>query len=79
MKGQCYVLHPRDAKLWENVRDELGGAQDVTLAVGPEGGWTNQELQQLEEQGFQPMVFGERIMRTETAAPALLAAIQAVL
>ncbi len=78
-RGQCFVLHPRDAKLWRNVRDQLSQAQDITIAVGPEGGWTNQELKQLAEQGFQPLVFGERIMRTETAAPALLAAIQAVL
>jgi len=77
--GQGFVLHPRDAKLWSEVRDGLVGLQDITLAVGPEGGWTNQELDHLQNQGFQALKFGERIMRTETAAPALLAAIQAVL
>jgi 16S rRNA (uracil1498-N3)-methyltransferase len=53
-------------------------AEDITLAIGPEGGWSNQELELLASQGFQSMTFGKRIMRTETAAPALLAAIQAV-
>ena len=76
--GQCFVLHPRDALLWQDVRGDIQGLNDITLAVGPEGGWTNQELKQLQEQGFQALAFGARIMRTETAAPALLAAIQAI-
>ena len=77
--GQGFVLHPRDAKLWKDTRDEIHQMQDITLAIGPEGGWSDKELDFLEEQGFQPLKFGERVMRTETAAPALLAAIQAVL
>ena len=76
--GRCFVLHPRDATLWQDVRSNISGVQDITLATGPEGGWTHQELQQLQKQGFQTLTFGQRIMRTETAAPALLAAIQAV-
>ena len=78
MHGVGFVLHPRDALLWSAVRDEMAQMGEVTIAVGPEGGWTNRDLQCLEEKGFQALVFGERIMRTETAAPALLAAIQAV-
>ncbi len=77
-RGTCFVLHPRDALLWQEIRDGILGLEDITLAIGPEGGWTNQELQLLQKQGFQTLMFGERIMRTETAAPALLAAIQAV-
>lgn len=72
------MLHPRDAMLWQDIRDEVIGLDDMTLAVGSEGGWTNQELNFLREQGFRALMFGQRIMRTETAAPALLAAIQAV-
>ncbi len=77
--GACFVLHPRDAILWKDIRDQVSSTQDITLAVGPEGGWTNQELSFLQEKGFQSLTFGERVMRTETAAPALLAAIQAVI
>jgi len=78
-RGRCFVLHPRDAKLWEDVRDDINQLEDVTLAIGPEGGWTDQELKLLQDKGFTPLKFGERVMRTETAAPALLAAVQAVL
>jgi len=77
-KGKSFVLHPRDALNWQDVRQDIPSFADVTLAIGPEGGWTNQELEQLHNQGFTALTFGKRIMRTETAAPALLAAIQAV-
>ncbi len=78
-RGACFVLHPRDAKLWQDVRHDFAKAEDITLAIGPEGGWTQQELEYLQLEGFEALMFGQRIMRTETAAPALLAAIQAVL
>jgi 16S rRNA (uracil1498-N3)-methyltransferase len=76
--GACFVLHPRHALMWQDVRDKISDFSAITLAIGPEGGWSNQELEQLQNRGFQALTFGERIMRTETAAPALLAAIQAV-
>ncbi|MDX8386940.1 MAG: 16S rRNA (uracil(1498)-N(3))-methyltransferase [Ghiorsea sp.] len=77
--GESFVLHPRDAMLWGDARERLRQANEITLAIGPEGGWSNQELEYLATQGFKAMTFGQRIMRTETAAPAMLAAIQAIL
>lgn len=38
------------------------------FCIGPEGGWTQQEQQELVESGFQPASLGPRILRTETAA-----------
>jgi 16S rRNA (uracil1498-N3)-methyltransferase len=38
------------------------------FAVGPEGGFTEQEIRQAEEAGFQSVSLGKRILRTETAA-----------
>lgn len=49
----------------------------VTLAVGPEGDWTPEEEIILDQSGFNALQVGQRIMRTETAALAALAAIQA--
>lgn len=47
--------------------------EQLTLAIGPEGGFVDFEIQLLEAQGFQPVQMGERILRVETAVTALLA------
>lgn len=48
----------------------------VTLLTGPEGGFTDQERNIAKEAGFIPVRFGSRILRTETASIAALAAVQ---
>jgi len=48
----------------------------LTLAVGPEGGWTQEEETILLQAGFSALKVGKRIMRTETAALATIAAMQ---
>ncbi|MFA5984720.1 MAG: 16S rRNA (uracil(1498)-N(3))-methyltransferase [Methylococcaceae bacterium] len=48
----------------------------VTLLSGPEGGFTGQERELAKAAGFIPVRLGKRILRTETAALAALAAVQ---
>jgi 16S rRNA (uracil1498-N3)-methyltransferase len=48
----------------------------VTLLTGPEGGFTDQERSVAKAEGFIPVRLGSRILRTETAAIAALAAVQ---
>ncbi len=43
------------------------------LAIGPEGGWTDDEVARLEAHEFRRMSLGPRILRTDTATIALLA------
>lgn len=45
----------------------------LLLAVGPEGGWTDDEVALLEKHGFERYSLGQRILRTDTALIALLA------
>lgn len=47
----------------------------VVVLVGPEGGWTKKEKEQALEKGFEAVSLGGRILRSETAALAVLAAI----
>jgi len=56
----------------------LKGGHRLVLAAGPEAGFTAQEEALFEEVGFQPVSMGPRILRTETAALAALAALNAL-
>lgn len=48
----------------------------VVFMVGPEGGWTEKEEQQAFDVGFQSITLGKRVLRTETASLAAIAAMQ---
>ncbi|PCJ32765.1 MAG: 16S rRNA (uracil(1498)-N(3))-methyltransferase [Gammaproteobacteria bacterium] len=48
----------------------------IALLIGPEGGLSEQEINNAEQAEFQPVRFGPRILRTETATAAALAVIQ---
>ncbi len=68
--------------LSENEREQPLGTvadrlQTVSLAIGPEGGWTDQELTAFAQNGWTSASLGPTILRTETAAIAAVAALQA--
>jgi|SRR5580765_5160441 len=51
------------------LRDALqSGPSDLTLAIGPEGGWTTEELQWFRDTGWTAATLGDTILRAETAA-----------
>lgn len=54
------------------------GHGDVVLAVGPEGGWSARDQSLLAAQGFVGVRLGPRVLRTETAGLAAVAALQAM-
>lgn len=55
---------------------QLARPDEVTLLVGPEGGLTAREHRDAERSGFIPVRFGPRVLRTETAPLAVIAAMQ---
>lgn len=48
---------------------------DIYLAIGPEGGWTNQELETFHSAGYHFASLGQRILRSETAAISAMASV----
>ncbi len=52
-------------------------ADHVALLLGPEGGWTGEEREQVTAAGWLRCSLGSNILRAETAAAAALAVIQA--
>lgn len=74
------VAYEEQAKTGEmrNLVSALKGTEmgsSILVVVGPEGGLTKEEVQQLEQVGFTPCSFGPRILRTETAALYFLAVV----
>ncbi len=57
---------------------DLSRPQQVLLLSGPEGGFAPEELEMVQACGFTPVRLGPRVLRTETAALAALAAIHAL-
>lgn len=66
-KGYSHLVyaHPRSKKtlkkLFMNIPDK------ILLAIGPEGGWVDYELNRFKENGFSGFSIGERILRVDTA------------
>ena len=66
------VAHPGGGR---GVRG--GCALPVVIAIGPEGGWTDGELERLSAKGFRLNSLGSRILRTDTATIAVIAQLMA--
>jgi 16S rRNA (uracil1498-N3)-methyltransferase len=58
-----------------SIRSSLEKVKSVSaaLAIGPEGGWTDDELISARAAGFREASLGQLILRTETAVIAALA------
>ncbi len=68
------VAHPGSSL---KPRDALNWAVPITVATGPEGGFSGSEIQWLEARGFVRVGLGPRILRAETAPIAILGALTA--
>ena len=67
------VLSPDGGLSFKQFKYKAGG---IILLVGPEGGLTAQEEQAAGAAGFTSVTLGQRVLRTETAGLAALAAMQ---
>lgn len=67
-----FVLSPH-VKNKLNVKNK---PESAAVLIGPEGGLSNQEVEAAIRQGFSALNLGPRVLRTETAALAVLAVLQ---
>lgn len=73
--GLRLFLHPHGGKRLGELPRPTG---QICLLAGPEGGFAESECEMALAAGFTPLQLGPRILRTETAALAALAAIQTI-
>lgn len=65
----------QDMEQTRRIVDGILPGQSVGIFIGPEGGFEEAEVRQAMEAGFSSVTLGRRILRTETAGLALLAAL----
>ena len=78
VQGKAFALN---LIFWENetgqhIKTVLQGtpkAESIALFIGPEGGFSDKEIQTAVESGWTPVTLGTNILRTETAAIAAVA------
>lgn len=62
-----------------NLYNLLSDKLDVSIIVGPEGGFSPKEVKEFEDKGFKVVSLGKRILRSETASMYLLSVISFML
>jgi 16S rRNA (uracil1498-N3)-methyltransferase len=74
--GQCSLLLDPDSTLRLSEAGPLEG--EITVLAGGESGFAEEETALARQWGFLAVQLGSRVLRTETAGPAALAALQAL-
>ncbi|HWR23057.1 MAG TPA: 16S rRNA (uracil(1498)-N(3))-methyltransferase [Feifaniaceae bacterium] len=69
------TLHAYEGEHARTLKEALRGntAKDIAMLIGPEGGFTKEEVERSVACGAQAVTLGSRILRTETAGMAMLA------
>jgi 16S rRNA (uracil1498-N3)-methyltransferase len=70
----CLVLTPHRGE--KQILSKLPLPESIVVLVGPEGGLSENEIDQAISAGFIPWNLGERILRTETASVAAVSILQ---
>ena len=63
-----YVAYEKDASKVNESFNDLTKGKSVSVLIGPEGGFSEQEINDLTNKGFIRTSLGKRILRAETAA-----------
>ncbi len=73
----CRLLaHPGAESTLADLHETVRTGDRPVLAIGPEGGWIDYEVEQFTGRGFRKFSMGSRILHVDTAVVALLAQLQ---
>jgi 16S rRNA (uracil1498-N3)-methyltransferase len=84
LASACSRVPPTDRRLMlspdaeRTLLDAVREASSISMLIGPEGGFSSEELALTQQLGFHGCRLGPRVLRAETAPLAALSAIQAV-
>lgn len=71
------IFHPTADGVGLSALEIPSGIRRVTVLIGPESGFSENEIALAQGAGFQPVSLGERVLRTETAGPVIAALVLA--
>ena len=77
-----FIAYEKEAGGTKNTKqhfEQINSNQSVSLLVGPEGGFSEEEVENMNKIGFINVSLGKRILRSETAAISMLSNLMFVL
>lgn len=74
----CHQKQRKEGLIFPVLNNSPGGAP-IGLVIGPEGGLSSKEVENLEKWGYHSLYFGDNVLRTETASLYAVAAVKTVL
>jgi 16S rRNA (uracil1498-N3)-methyltransferase len=67
-EGEGWIFHPAGEPLRRRLQEAAAPAMPLRVAIGPEGGWSEEEAERAGAAGYRMFTLGDRILRVETAA-----------
>lgn len=77
--GEIIIFNERSGTSLEVTLSSISQKQIVTAMIGPEGGWSDKEMNLFSQYACKSVNLGQRILRTETAAIAAITLLQYLL
>jgi len=71
-----FILWEEEGKGLKEILGRSEGAKEIFFVVGPEGGLSQEEVEEARRSYFIPITLGQRILRSETASLSFLSIIQ---
>ena len=70
------ILWEKEGIRLKRILEGAGGTRGIFFVVGPEGGWSEEEVEESRRNAFTPITLGKRILRSETASLCFVSILQ---